>query len=218
MRAARPRVVAAAIAATVLAIFGGPATAEPCGIAMTPGAGPVPLADLPAGIVTGMAECDGVTRPAGVWTLPVDPELPDLGIRDRPLFRSRPANPLVPVASAEVGAVGRITLFKRREAEARGEATAGEPDRRRPYRLFGTFCDLAAGDPLDCSAGAARVKMRADIVDADRDGVLDRARHQVSIWDGGHRLQVLMFETEHAGRPLGNAVPWIEALALAGRL
>lgn len=177
-----------------------------------------PLAELPEGLLTGEARCDGLARRMAVWTLGVDPEAEDLGLRDRPLFRSRDANPLVRVTGAEVAGAGRITLFKRREDHDRGDARPGQPDRRPPYRLFGTFCDLGAPEPLDCAAGAARIKMRADVVDSDGDGALDRVRHQVSIWDGSARLQVLMFETAHAGRPLGNAVPWLEALALAGRL
>ncbi len=202
------------LAAALLAA--GSAAAADCGVVRQDGAAATALAALPEGIVRGRAECDGVARPIAVWTLIVDADAPDLGVRDRPLFRSREANPLVPVADAAVGEAGRLWLFKRREDHALGGAS--DPDRRPPFRLFGTFCEAAAAEPLDCSAGAARIKMRADIVDADLDGALDRVRHQVSIWDGAERLQVLMFDTPHAGRPLGNAVPWIEALALAGRL
>lgn len=192
---------------------------EGCGFRSGGASGPLyPLAALPDGISRGQASCDGVVRPMAVWTLGVDRRAPDLGVRDRPLFRSRAANPLVPVAAAEVAGAGRLTLFKRREDHARGAAPEGAPDRRPPFRLFGTFCDLAAADPLDCAAGSARIKMRGDVIDSDGDGTLDRVRHQVSIWDGADRLQVLMFDAAHAGRPLGNAVPWLEALALAGRL
>ena len=197
------------------------AEAEPCGLRPADAAAgaPVPLAELPEGIVRGLGVCDGLERPMAVWTLAVDAASQDLGIRDRPLLHSVPANPLVPVTEAEVAPAGRLSIFRRDRSPLRpaGEP-ADAPDRRAPYRLFGTFCDPPAAEPLDCSAGAARIKMRADVVDADLDGALDRVRHEVSIWDGADRLQVLMFETDHAGRPLGNAVPWIEALTLAGQL
>lgn len=206
------------IAAFAFGASAPPSLAEPCGVVAATGAEATPLEALPEGIVRGRAECEGLSRPVAVWTLPVDGGAADLGIRDRPLFRSRAANPLVRVARAAVGEAGRLTLFKRREAHTRTEGAADLPDRRPPFRLFGTFCDLAATEPLDCRAGAARIKMRADVVDTDRDGALDRVRHEVSIWDGADRLQVLMFETEHAGPPLRNAVPWVEVLALAGRL
>ncbi|HUF57061.1 MAG TPA: hypothetical protein VMM55_10935 [Thermohalobaculum sp.] len=212
MRRALPWLLAAALLAA-----GAPGDAAPdCGIVPDGGGAAAALDTLPEGIVRGRAECDGVVRPVAVWTLRVDGEAADLGIRDRPLFRSRAANPLVPIADAAVGEAGRLSLFKRREDHARGAAS--NPDRRPPFRLFGTFCEAPFAEPLDCSAGPARIKMRADVVDADLDGALDRVRHSVSIWDGAERLQVLMFDTPHAGRPLGNAVPWIEALALAGRL
>ena len=174
-----------------------------------------PLESLPEGIVRGRGICDGFDRPMAVWTLPVDPEQEDLGIRDRPLFRSVPANPLVAVTEAAVGADARIAIFRRQRSPA---ASAEAPDRRPPHRLFGTYCDAGSAEPLDCGANGARIKMRADVVDSDGDGALDQVRHQISIWDGAERLQVLMFDTRHAGRPLGNAVPWIEALRLAGRL
>lgn len=210
------RALACLLAVAALSASGALSSSGGCGIVPAEGGPATALEALPEGIVRGRAECDGVERPIAVWTLGVDATAPDLGIRDRPLFRSRAANPLVPVADAAVGEAGRLWLFKRREDHAQGEAS--EPDRRPPFRLFGTFCEATAVEPLDCSAGAARIRMRADVVDSDLDGALDRVRHQVSIWDGGERLQVLMFETPHAGRPLGNAVPWLEALALAGRL
>lgn len=191
--------------------------AAACGLRLGD-AEPVPIDALPVGTVTGQADCDGVERQLSVWTLSVDPGAPDLGIRDRPLFRQRAANPLVPLASVAVGE-GRMTLFRRRsEPERTADELPAAADRRAPYRLFGTYCDADAGDPLDCTAGAARVKMRADVIDHDGDGTLDRVRHSISIWKGGDRLRVMMFETPHAGRPLGNAAAWVEALALAGLL
>lgn len=208
-----------ATAVLALALLTTPAPGEACGLQLDPAQPPVPIGALPAGTVTGRAICQGVERQLSVWTLVVDPDAPDLGIRDRPLFRQRAANPLVPLASVGVGPGGRLTLFRRHtEPERPADEPPGARDLRAPYRLFGTYCDAGAGDPLDCAAGRARVKMRADVVDHDGDGALDRVRHSVSIWDGGDRLRVLMFETRHTGRPLGNAAAWVEALALAGLL
>lgn len=210
-----------AVLAVVLALLllpAQPAAAEECGVVSRngPATGTLTLAELPAGIVRGEMRCGGRARPMAVWTLDVDPTARRLGIRDGPLFRSRPANPLVAVAVAGIGSHARLTLFKRREDERLGRATPGAPDRRPPFRLFGTLCDTGAAEPLDCGTGPRRIKMRADIYDSDGDGALDRVRHEISIWDGGARLQVLMFASEHAGQPLRNAVPWIEVLALTG--
>lgn len=172
-----------------------------------------PLADLPEGTIRGQGVCDGVETPMAVWTMAVDGGSEDLGIRDRPLLQSAPANPLIAVEAAAVG-TARITVFRRRATPDPGRG----PDDRRPFRFFGTLCDAGAAEPLDCSAGSSRVRMRANVMDTDQDGVLDRVRHEVSIWDGADRLQVMMFETRHAGRPLSNAAAWIDALRVAGRL
>lgn len=202
------------LAGLLLAALAGPAAAD-CGF--RPKSAPEtlgPIAALPEGVISGEAVCDGLTWPMAVWTMAVDGTSADLGIRDRPLFRGTPANPLVEVGRATVGGA-RMTIFQRQTTTPADQDGA---DRRPPFRLFGTICDEGAAEPLDCSSGSARIRMRANVIDTDGDGTLDRVRHQVSIYDGADRLQVLMFETPHAGRPLANAVPWIEALRLAGML
>ncbi|MEO0763455.1 MAG: hypothetical protein AAFZ09_16895, partial [Pseudomonadota bacterium] len=102
---------------------------------------------------------------------------------------------------------------------AAGAAPAEGPDTRPPHRVFGTLCARAAPDRLDCSIGEAgearRLKARVDLMDSDADGVLDLARHEVSILDGD-RLQVLRFAVDHQPDTLDVIARWVEVVAIAG--
>ncbi|MEM6358386.1 MAG: hypothetical protein AAF844_22220, partial [Pseudomonadota bacterium] len=164
---------------------------------------PVALEGLAPGIQRGWLRCPGEDdRPLVVWTLEVDDSARFLGVRDAPLFSSLPANPLVPIVGIGYGGDRRFNLFVRAEHQASALSTnADEKDNvKQPYRVFGTLCGASASDALDCSVGERRFKARTDMRDSDGDGVLDLARHEVSVYTPG-RIQVLRFPGEYDAEP-----------------
>ncbi|MEM7498509.1 MAG: hypothetical protein AAF371_11020 [Pseudomonadota bacterium] len=175
------------------------------------------LDGLAPGIERGWLRCPGqADRPLVVWTLEVDDSAAFLGVRDAPLFRSMPANPLVPVTRIGYGADRRFNVFVR--AEHRTVAVPSEDGRdelEKPYRVFGTLCGAEEADALDCSVGPRRFKARTDMRDSDGDGVLDLARHEISVYAPG-RLQVLRFPGKHEAALRRVVAQWLDALALAG--
>ncbi|MEO1468761.1 MAG: hypothetical protein AAFV86_06885 [Pseudomonadota bacterium] len=223
---AGPRRVAATLALALAALtvaMAGPAAACPFlpGEHQQLGAPATSLDKLPEGITKGWVHCPGeAPRPLLVWTMAIDPAASWVGVRDAPLFLPLPENPLVGVAVAGLSGDARFDVFMRREAVTlAGAAPAEGPDTRPPHRVFGTLCARAAPDRLDCSIGEAgearRLKARVDLMDSDADGVLDLARHEVSILDGD-RLQVLRFAVDHQPDTLDVIARWVEVVAIAG--
>ncbi|MEL6482427.1 MAG: hypothetical protein AAFU72_10410 [Pseudomonadota bacterium] len=203
--------------ALLLTVIGG-APAAACGF--HPGhdevaPSPAALDGLAPGIVRGWLRCPGeADLPLVVWTLEVDDSAAFVGVRDAPLFRSLPANPLVPVSRIGYGGDRRFNLFVRAEHQA-AAAPSEEGGTEKPYRVFGTYCEDGEADALDCSVGARRFKARTDMRDSDGDGVLDLARHEVSVYAPG-RLQVLRFPGRHDAAPRRVVAQWLPALTLSG--
>ncbi|MEM7530291.1 MAG: hypothetical protein AAF416_22040 [Pseudomonadota bacterium] len=176
-----------------------------------------PLHALGAGITRGWMRCPGeADRPLVVWTLQTDDGAEWLGVRDAPLFISMPQNPFVRVAALGYRRDSRFNLFVRAEHETIAEKSDGDAENPTPpYRVFGTLCSSEADDALNCSLGAQRLKARTDMRDSDGDGVLDLARHELSIYTPG-RLQVLRFAGTHETEPRRIIAQWIGGLSLAG--
>lgn len=147
---------------------------------------------LPPGTFQGQFRCGALRMPVSVWTLEVDGTAERLGVRDDPLFRMPDANPLTQIARIGYDRTAHFTMFRRR--------LSAEPGAERAHRLFVTLCTDHA-QPLDCSFGRHRVKMRVDLRDGNKDGRLDRAYHQISVYDGGDRLQVVYVDLPHDPRP-----------------
>ncbi|MEL6767565.1 MAG: hypothetical protein AAFP17_10320 [Pseudomonadota bacterium] len=203
-----------------LLVIMGAAPAAACGF--HPGrdaaaAAPAALDGLAPGIVRGWLRCPGeADLPLVVWTLEVDDTEAFLGVRDAPLFRSLPANPLVPVTRIGYGGDRRFNVFVRAEHETAAVSSDRESGgRSAPYRVFGTLCEDGEADALDCSVGAGRFKARTDMRDSDGDGVLDLARHEISVYAPG-RLQVLRFPGPHEASPRRLVAQWLPALTLSG--
>lgn len=176
------------------------------------------IASLPEGVVRGWVQCPGErARPMVVWTLRIDAEADYVGVRDAPLFTALPQNPLVRVAGIGYGRDADFTMYMRADQAVDAKVLARSPDRRKPYWLFGTLCSKGVVDALDCRVGKQRMKARVDTRDSDGDGVLDVARHEVSILHGD-RLQVLSFTVPHAPEPRRIIARWVEALDIAGFL
>ena len=75
---------------------------------------------------------------------------------------------------------------------------------------FKTYEEIAR--TLDCSVGEARVKARATAIDSDRDGHLDYSKHEISVFDGVSKLQVLSFMTPWRESVTADMGYWIEAI------
>lgn len=186
------------------------------------GAAPSLLNAAPEGVSRIALDCGGRIETFQIWTLAVDSTAATLGVRDDPLFAPRHTGPLVAIADAEIGDFARVTVMTRAEALAaptlRGTPIALGPQDA-SQRVFGTICDLdAAGAPLDCAVGGRRIKMRADPIDADRDGFVDARAHEISIYDGANRLQVVSFLSTFEDAPLSAAATWLEVLAAVGAI
>lgn len=206
-----------AIAGLFLAAFGAAPSdageADGCGLIEEETGRPARIEELPDGVFLGGLKCRHGIRAVSVWTMTVDGGAARLGIRDDPLFDGVGANPLVAVASIGYDDSARFTVFRRNQSVT-GGLRAGAPD-----RIFGTLCtEIGAGAevPLDCSFGEHRVKMRVDIRDNDVDGVHDRAYHEISIYDGDSRLQVIYMETTYDRRPQSLVRHWLTLLGEIG--
>lgn len=188
-----------------------------CALVPENGGGETHIRQLQDGIFLGSVVCQHGSRPISVWTMTVDATASELGVRDNPLFAGMSGNPIIAVASIGYGQDSRFTVFRRRQS-LEGGLQPGAPD-----RVFGTLCATPeAAEPLDCSIGPSRVKMRVDIRDVDADGAHDRAFHEISIYDGTNRLQVVYMETDYDARPHAMVRQWlgllneIEAIDLPG--
>ncbi|MEM6974305.1 MAG: hypothetical protein AAF577_16025 [Pseudomonadota bacterium] len=178
-------------------------------------AGAATLASLPEGITAGHIRCPGEAPMAMViWTLSLDPEAPFIGVRDAPLFTRLPLNPMIDLAQVGFAADRAFSVFARADRAEEAAAFPEGPDRRAPHRLFGTLCPRDAADPLDCGLAGGRLKARVDLNDSDGDGVLDIARHEVSIVTAD-RLQVLRFIVPHQPDPVDVVAHWVAAMAIA---
>lgn len=175
---------------------------------------PLRLADMPDGLSGAVMRCGAREMKLQVWTLAVDGAAASLGIRDEPLFSADRTGPLTRLISAKVEAAGQVAVFERRETAALSQG--GDQVRRQAFRRFATFCDGRAGaDPLDCSLGAARVKARVSVRHADEDGIPDVGVHEISVYDGADRLQVISFIAPYAASPVRDVALWIEVLNAA---
>ncbi|MEM6487299.1 MAG: hypothetical protein AAF677_03365 [Pseudomonadota bacterium] len=213
----RARRIALAAGAVALSVGAAQACAFHPGEAVEAADRGIALARLPAGITKGWVRCGAETpRPMVVWTVAFEGG-DYVGARDGPLFRPLPANPLVDIAGVGLAHDAAFSLFMWADQAEVGTAPEKGPDRRPPHRVFGTLCPRAAADRLDCSVGAHRLKARVDVGDRDGDGVLDTARHEVSIVTPG-RVQVLLFAVPHSPSAEGTVVHWIEAMEIAGIL
>lgn len=188
--------------ALVLASFG---FVQACTLEPTDG-GPTASAigTLAPGTFAGHIDCDGVRHQVGVWTLLVDGKSETVGIRDEPLFQIEQANPLQAVARISYDRDVQFTLFRR----------ARDPVER-PHRLFATVCAIGS-DPLDCSLGDRRIKIRIDLRDSNLDGILNRAYHQISIYDGADRLQVIFIDLPTGKHPHDLVGAWIRFFRQTG--
>ena len=173
-------------------------------------AGTPPLAGLKEGTERGFIKCAAGHRQAHIWTLDIGSS-PRAGVRVDPLFRTSIVGPLQLMAQLTLAGAARLSIFERETTAS--QTRAGAVSRRHRYQRFMTLCDAAtAADPLNCSYGAARVKGRVTMADADRDGELDTALHEISVFDGGTRLHVIAFSTGLAAQPEDHAGVWVEAL------
>lgn len=169
------------------------------------------LSDIGPGIATGTLQCGPRHVPVQLWTLGVDSGKAELGVRDDKLFDTRHTGPLTELVSAKIENHVRVSVHERSETVAMARAPL--PSDYFSIRRFVTFCDIGTGaDPLDCSLGKARVKARATAEDANRDGYLDLSTHEISVYDGGSRLQVLSFVTPWQDSVTTDMAWWIEAL------
>lgn len=168
------------------------------------------LSTLREGTSKGLIKCTASHRRADVWTLDIGAS-PTAGVRVGPLFRTSIIGPLEAMVRLSLAGKARLTIF---ETSSTAPATrSGAVSRRHRYQRFMTLCDAAtAADPLNCSFGAARVKGRVTMLDADRDGELETAQHELSVFDGGTRLHVIAFDTGLARHPEDHAAAWLEAL------
>lgn len=169
------------------------------------------LHTLREGTSRGLIKCMTRHQRADVWTLDIG-NSPTVGVRVGPLFRTSIVGKLGTLARLTIKGAARLTIF---EPVSTIETTrAGNISRRYRYQVFMTLCDAStAADPLNCWFGTARVKGRVTMVDGDRDGELDTAQHEISVFDGGSRLHVIAFNTTLAAEPEDHAGRWVEALA-----
>lgn len=169
------------------------------------------LSALPDGLYAATLDCGGEMTPLEIWTLTVDADEPHLGVRDDALFSEEHTGPLVRVGDAVIGKAARVTVLLREQTARRTDAASDF--QQAPYRTFGTVCDVHHfGTPLHCGVGARRIKIRSDARDSDLDGALDLSFHQVSVYDGADRLQVISFPAAYDPSPMAAAADWVALL------
>lgn len=169
------------------------------------------LDDAPEGIAAGMFWCGGDNYGVQLWTLVVDPQQADLGIRDGKLFDTTTIGPLTELLSAQIENHARVSVHERTETVSMQRSPI--PRGWHSFRRFVSFCDLAGtGDPLDCSLGAARIKAYSTAKDSDLDGYLDYSLHEISYYDGASKLHVLRFVTPYSKSVTADVGIWIEAI------
>ncbi|WP_193174450.1 hypothetical protein [Oricola nitratireducens] len=206
-----PRLSFSRVLAVLFVLTASPAAA--CEFLTDAGNGPeaVQFADIQPGIAPGALRCGSDLFPGYLWTLGVDGQQAELGIRDDKLFDAESTGPLVELLSAKVEGHARVTVHERRETAAMPRSPL--PQGWFQYRRFVTFCDATGyDDPLDCSLGRARVKARATAADSDRDGYLDMSTHEISFYDGASKLHVLNFVTPWTESLTADIATWIEAI------
>jgi len=194
-----------------------PARAEPhlrCLFALPdPGSGEVRierLDTLAEGTSRGLIKCSASHRRADIWTLDIGTS-PTAGVRIAPLFRAAIVGKLDRLAQLTVSGKARLTIFE--PASTAAITRAGTVSRRHRFQRFMTLCDAAsAADPLNCWFGSARIKGRVTMADLDRNGELDTALHEISVFDGGSKVHVIAFNTRLVKDPADHAGAWIEAL------
>ncbi|MEM9783280.1 MAG: hypothetical protein AAF899_12485 [Pseudomonadota bacterium] len=216
-RAFRPAILGG-LAVAMVFLSGSLAIACPFVVADDPSgeAAPTSVASLPEGIAAGWVHCPGeAALPLVVWTLAIDPDAAFIGVRDAPLFRPLPANPLIDVAGVGLDDDAAFSIFARADQAVQARQAPDGPDTRQPFWLFGTLCARAAADRLDCSVRGGRLKARVDVRDSDGDGVLDLDRHEISILTED-RLQVLRFAVPHDAEWLGVVAHWVKAMSIVG--
>ncbi|MDX1717621.1 MAG: hypothetical protein R3287_11990 [Anderseniella sp.] len=178
-----------------------------------PGSGEVRierLNTLAEGTSRGVIKCSASDRRADIWTLDIG-NSPTAGVRTAPLFRAAIVGKLERLAQLTVTGKARLTIFER--ASTAAQTRAGTVSRRHRFQRFMTLCDASpAPDPLNCWYGTARIKGRITMADLDRNGELDTALHEISVFDGGSKLHVIAFNTELAKDPADHAGAWLEAL------
>lgn len=178
-------------------------------IGSAPTAERIAMAELAEGLVVGQLVCGHAERlPIGIWTLSVDPAADHLGVRDNPLFSTDHLGPLTQLFQADIGQKARIAVYER---SATAHLSLGRPSaERRAFRRYAAVCDAAhAGDPMLCSLGAARIKVRVTALDEDFDGALDTNFNEISLYDGKARLNVVSFRSDYAPDPASAVADWI---------
>ena len=172
---------------------------------------PVTFDTVADGIVSGSLRCGHEAHPAYIWTLPVDGDQAELGIRDDRLHNTDHVGPLGRLLAADVEDHVRLTVLERRETIPLSRSPVPQGWFR--FQNFFTFCGIAEGvDPLDCSVGKARIKGTRTDDDTDRDGYLDTSTHEISFYDGASKLHFLSFVTPWTESLTADAGHWIEAL------
>ncbi|MEM6621073.1 MAG: hypothetical protein AAF674_02510 [Pseudomonadota bacterium] len=197
--------VFAVLAAPLLGLI--PEQAQSCTLVPEHGGGiGGSIESLQPGTFTGRVECEATSHALAIWTISVDGSAEALGVRDDPLFRVRTANPLTQVAAIGYDQNIQFSLF-RRAMEQPENAT----------RLFATVCDTG-DDPLNCSLGQQRVKLRIDLRDTDDDGVVDHAYNQISVYDGASKLQVVYVDLPTDAQPHRLVGAWLRFFSETGVL
>jgi hypothetical protein len=179
-----------------------------------PGSGEVRierLSTLAEGTSRGVIKCSTSHRRADIWTLDIGTS-PTAGVRTAPLFRAAIVGKLERLAQLTVSGKARLTIFE--PVSTAATTRAGTVSRRHRFQRFMTLCDASpAPDPLNCWYGTARIKGRITMADLDRNGELDTALHEISVFDGGSKLHVIAFNTKLAKDPADHVGVWIEALS-----
>ncbi|QKV19939.1 hypothetical protein [Oricola thermophila] len=206
-----PRSTIPPLLAAIFALLLSPA--EACTFLLEDDSGPriARLGDIRPGTTRGVLSCGARRHAVLFWTLAVDADKAEIGVRDGKLFDTRFTGPLTELMSARIENHVRVSVHER--TETTGMPRSPMPAGRHSFRRFVTFCDLGNdADPLDCSVGSARIKARATATDSDRDGHPDFSLHEISLYDGTSRLHVMSFTAPFADSITAEIGTSIEAI------
>ncbi|MEO1067204.1 MAG: hypothetical protein AAFW47_07485 [Pseudomonadota bacterium] len=162
------------------------------------------------GFTHGLLDCGGENHAMMIITIGVDKNEPHVGVRDDPLFSADIVGELETVDDISISRTAKLHVLGRANASPRIGA-------RRGFVRFATVCDVNEGyEPLNCSWGKARIKVRTTVVDTDADDIVDRSYHELSVYNGSDRLHMVTFWTPHRSHLRGTTADWISALHAFG--